>query len=262
MRRRALSLVLLPLWLACSAGRAPEPEAHAIVPPGAHSGSDAPSSIQKWAAAMQPKPVVDFFAGLFHRVGVRVSDTGEAFTVVHSGDRILFSDELDEAAVDFTVSIDSAQVDRMLGYMKAGALSERARFRIMAVIATPATRALLARPVIRSERLRELLYWIGNAEERTQVVLIPPPGESEVGHTIERRGAVTTVTAGLHGTAERVYRLSVDDAVEFQRRMIAARSADSLWTWIQFARWYGEMRARVAVPSDAGVAVPGETDRG
>jgi hypothetical protein len=150
----------------------------------------------------------------------------------------------------------------MLDYMAQGELDARARFRVMAVIATPATRAMLAKPVIRSERLRELLYWIGDAEERTQVVLIPPPGEAEVGHTIERRGAVTTVTAGLHGTVERVYRLTVDDAVEFQRRMIAARSADSLWTWIQFARWYGELRARVAVaPSDAGVAVSGATPR-
>ena len=241
----------LPLLLAgCFWFRSPEPEPGVIVPPLAWTpNGPPPSSIQKWATALQPKPVVDFFSGLFHRVGIRVTDTGEAFTAVHVGERVLFSDELDDAKVDFTVEVDSAQVERMLAYLEQGELDERARFRIMAVIATPATRAMLARPVIRSERLRELLYWLGNAEPRMHVVLVPPPGEAEVRHTIERVGAVTTVTAGLHGTVERVYRLTVDDAVEFQRRMIAARHADAFWDWIAFARWYGEMQERVAVAS-------------
>lgn len=256
MRRRrwlgALSgfalLASAGLWFACSLSHAPEPAPPPLVTPPPLAAGATPTSIQKWAAALQPAPVVAFFDGLFHRVGVRVTDTGEAFTAVHAGDRILFSDELDESHVDFTVEITTAQVDRMLGHLAAGRLDEGARFRIMAVLATPATRAMLARPVIRSERLRELLYWIGDAEPRMQVVLTPPPGEPEVGHTIERVGAVTTVTAGLHGAVDHVYRLSVDDAVEFQRRMIAARSADSLLTWLQFARWYGALRARVVEP--------------
>jgi hypothetical protein len=234
-------------------GPAPLEEAPPIIPPPAtpDAGGEL-SSVQKWAAAMQPAPIVAFFDGLFHRVGVRVVDTGEAFTCIHAGDRIVFSDELDPDTVDFVVEIRSAQVDRLLAGLRAGELDDAAKFRIMAAISTPATRAMLARPVIRSATMREFLYWVGDSEARMQVVLIAPPGETDHAHTIVRGEDGTTVTPGLHGQASQVYRLTVDDAVEFQRRMMAARTENSVLTWIGFARWYGGFSARVAVPAQQG----------
>ena len=234
--------------VACFSTSAPPPPP-LVEPKPWSAGQGEPTSIQKWAAAMQPRPVVAFFDGLFTRVGVRVTDTSEAFTCVHAGDRILFSDELDPEAVDFVVEIDSAQVDRMLGYMTQGELDDVAQFRIMAAISTPATRAMLSRPIIRSEWLRSLLYWIGNAPERMQVVLAGPPGEPGVGHVIERVGGEVRVISGVQEGVTTLYRLTVGDAIEFQRRMIAARKANRFWTWISFARWYGVFTDRVAVPT-------------
>lgn len=247
--RKAIVVLCASLFaVACFGGAAPEPPP--LVEPKPWSADQGePTSVQKWAAAMQPGPVVGFFDGLFNRVGVRVTDTGEAFTCVHAGDRILFSDELDPDSVDFTVEIDSAQVDRMLSYMAKGELDDVAQFRIMSVISTPATRAMLSRPIIRSEWLRSVLYWIGNAPERMQVVLTGPPGESPIGHVIERVGTEVKVIAGIQEDITALYRLTVPDAVDFQRRMIAARRDNSLWNWIGFARWYGAFTDRVAVPA-------------
>lgn len=220
-----------------------------IIPPKLWvPGAGTPTSIQKWDRAFQPPAVVAFFDGLFDRVGIRVKDTGETFTCIHHGDRILFSDELDESSVDFVVQLESSQIDWMIENMKTGELGEIAKFRIMAVLAAPATEAVLNRPIIKNEWLAPLLYRIGGVQLHMQVVLVGPPGEAEVGYTIDQTPSRTFVIPGLHGATEPRYRLTVDDAVTYQRRMLAARRANSFWTWIRFARWYREFTKKVKVP--------------
>lgn len=206
------------------------------------------NSLEQWRSAMQPPAVIAFFDGLFHTAGVRVTDTGEAFTCRHAGDRIEFSDGIDEALVDFIVDIDSSQVDKMLQDVAPGELDAGAQYRIMVELATAATRAMLSRPRIRSRFLRSLLFKLGRAESLMQVTLVPPPGEPEVGHTIAYVDGQWLVLEGLHGFVRHVYRMGVQDAIEFQRRMLAARAANKLSTWLTFARWYGGLRKRVATP--------------
>jgi hypothetical protein len=245
---RSLTVVAASLALACI-GPAPLKEAPPIVPPAAHGMSDVPpSSVQKWAGAKQTRQVVEFFSGLFDRVGIQVTDTGEAFTVIHRGDRMVLSDELDPETVDFVVPLESPQVDLLVEAMEDGELGELARFRIMVAIGTPATRALLQRPVIQSETLKEFLYWIGDAEPVMQVVIAAPEGERDAAHTIERTDDGFVVTRGLHGTVSQIYRLTTDDAQVYQRRMMAVRKENSLAGWFSFARWYGSFTERVAVP--------------
>ena len=202
--------------------------------------------MEKWRSAMQPPAVVAFFDGLFDVAGVRVADTGEAFTCRHAGDRIEFADGIDELQVSFTVEIESPQVDRLLEDVQAGALDEGAQYRIMVELATAATRAMLARPRIRSRFLRSILFKLGRAESLMHVTLVPPPGETEQGHTVAYVDGQWLVIPGLHGMVRHVYRLTVADAVEFQRRMLAARKANKLSTWLGFARWYGRLRKQVA----------------
>jgi hypothetical protein len=205
--------------------------------------------MQKWQAAMQPPSVVAFFDGMFERAGVRVTDTGEVFTCVHRGNRIEFVDGIDVEAADFTVEIPSTHIDRLLEFVGDGTLDAREQFRIMAVLATPATLGALRRPIIKSRLLRGLLYRIGRAEMRMHVVLAAPAGETDAGHTIAYEHGQWTVTPGLQGRLPHVYRLSVADAVEYQRRMLAARKANRLGSWLKFARWYGQLRKRVVVPA-------------
>lgn len=207
------------------------------------------SSLEQWRGAMQPPEVVGFFAGLFERAGVRVTDTGESFTCIHRGDRIEFEDQLDEASVDFTVEITSEQAQLLVEDVRDGVLDEREQFRVMAVLATPATRGALRRPIIKSRVLRSILYKIGGAETPMHVVLVAPPGETDAGHTIRYEGGAWSVTPGLSGTVRQVYRLTVADAIEYQRRMLAARKENRLGSWIRFARWYGGLRKRVVSPA-------------
>jgi hypothetical protein len=198
---------------------------------------------------MQPPPVVAFFAGLFDSAGVRVTDTGEAFTCRHLGDRIAFDTGIDDAAVDFTVEVLSEQAGRLVAFVGDGVLDESEQFRIMAVLASPATQAALRRPIIKNRLLRSILYRIGRAERRMHVVLAAPPGETDAAHTIAYRDGAWSVTPGREGHVAHIYRLSVADAVDYQRHMLAARKANNLGSWIRFARWYGQLRRRVVVPA-------------
>jgi hypothetical protein len=132
------------------------------------------TSIEKWRSALQPPAAVAFFDGLFGRAGVRVTDTGEAFTCVHRGDRIDFEDGLDQSATDFTVEIDSSQVDLLLADIGDGTLDAGEQYRIMSHLAAPAARAAFQRPMIRNRYLRGLLFKIGRADMLMHVRLMPP----------------------------------------------------------------------------------------
>ena len=207
------------------------------------------ATMSKWQSAMQPPEAVVFFRGLFERAGVRVTDTGEAFTCVHRGSSIEFVEGLDEEAVDFTVEITSADVDLLLADIVDGKLDAGEQYRIMAHLAAPAARGAFRRPVIRNSFLRSVLFKIGRAEMLMHVRLMPPAGERETpGYTVMYVDGQTLVIPGFHGRVQHEYRLTVAHATEFQRRLLTARRANRLRDWLGFARWYGQLRKAVAVP--------------
>jgi hypothetical protein len=55
------------------------------------------------------------------------------------------------------------------------------------------------------------------------------------------------VVPGLHGTAQRTFRLTVDDAMELQRQLFKGLSGGKLTDWIKLAHWYVGWRSRVEV---------------
>jgi hypothetical protein len=201
------------------------------------------ASLGKWQSVLQQAPVVQFFDGLFERVGVRVTGTGEAFTCVHQGTRIAFEPTLDESKVDYTVEIDPAQVERLANQASKGAFDQAEQYRIMAELFTPATAAILKHPQF-SGSLAKLLT---GAEEVIHVRLAsPPPGEPEVAHTLYHRGEGWEVEPGLHGTATRHYTLPLEEALAFQRRAFALIRADSVVALMEFALWYRSWRKGVS----------------
>jgi hypothetical protein len=47
--------------------------------------------LERLKALSIPAGIVETVKGMFVRIGVRVIDTGEAFTVIHRGDRVEFA---------------------------------------------------------------------------------------------------------------------------------------------------------------------------
>jgi hypothetical protein len=203
------------------------------------------TSLEKWRAVVQTPEIVGFFRGTFERAGVRIKDTNEAFTCVHRGDRIEFEPDLDESRVDYTVVIESYQVERLAEEARAGELSAIEQFRVLRALFSPATAATLKNPVLSHGFLRRL----SGVEDLIHVNLHSPDPEQEpnAAHTLVHAAGQWLVFVGLHGRPRRTFRLSMEDAVAYQRRVFHAMKKDDPLTWIRFASWYVSWRKRVSV---------------
>jgi hypothetical protein len=203
------------------------------------------TSLEKWRAVVQTPEIVGFFGGTFERAGIRITDTNEAFTCIHRGDRIEFEPQLDESRVDYTVPIESYQVDRLGDEATAGALSEIGQFRVLRALFSPATAATLKNPVLSHGLLRRL----SAVEDLIHVRLHSPDPDQEpdTAHTLVHAAGQWLVFVGLHGRPRRTFELSMEDAIDYQRRVFHSMKQNDPLTWIRFASWYVSWRKRVSV---------------
>jgi len=83
------------------------------------------------------------------------------------------------------------------------------------------------------------------------VYLISPDPEQEENATFTliyvNKGWL--VIQGLQGEPERIFRVSVADALELQRHLFAGMKAGSWLEWLKIGRWYVGWRKKVEVPS-------------
>jgi hypothetical protein len=202
------------------------------------------TSLEKWRAVVQTPEIVGFFRGTFERAGVRIIDTSEGFTCIHRGDRIEFESHLDESRVDFTVPIESYQVDRLAEEATTGTLSGIERFRVLRALFSPATAATLKNPVLSHGLLRRL----SGVEDLIHVRLHSPDPKQEpdTAHTLVHAAGQWLVFVGLHGRPRRTFELSMEDAVDYQRRVFHAMKQNDPLTWVRFASWYVNWRKRVS----------------
>jgi hypothetical protein len=202
------------------------------------------TSLEKWRAVVQTPEIVGFFRGTFERAGVRIADTNEAFTCIHHGDRIEFEPQLDESRVDYTVPIESYQVDRLVKEATRGILSDIEQFRVLRALFSPATAATLKNPVLSHGLLRRL----SAVEDLIHVRLHSPDPDQEpdTAHTLVHAAGQWLVFVGLHGRPRRTFELSMVDAIDYQRRVFQAMKQNNPLTWIRFASWYVSWRKRVS----------------
>lgn len=202
------------------------------------------TSLEQWRTVTQDPRVIGFFKGTFERAGVRVTDTGESFTCIHRGDRVEFEPTLNESTTDFTVEIQSSQVQRFASAAASGDLDALAQYRAVRALFTPATRATLRAPMLANPILRRL----AGIESLIHVRLTSPaPAEEEhTTHTLVHASGQWLVIPGIHGRARRSFELSVDDAVVYQRHVFRALKRDSWPSWLAFGAWYLRWRTTVS----------------
>jgi hypothetical protein len=203
-----------------------------------------PTSLEKWKEVVQDPRVIAFFRGTFERAGVRVRDTGEEFTCIHRGDRIEFEPSINGAGVDYTVEIEEFQVDRLAQEAATGELRAIAAYRVLRALFSPATAATLKNPVLSNGLLRRL----SAVEDLIHVRLRSPVPEEEpdAAHTLVHAAGQWLVIPGLWGRPRRVFDLTIDEALAYQRRVFAAMKRNNPLTWLRFALWYLSWRKRTS----------------
>ena len=204
--------------------------------------SETLSAMDAWSHLLEEKKIADFFKGMFDNLGIRIKETGEAFSVEHQGDKFALTDGIDEGKVDYLVDIEPENVENMVKHGEDGEIDRVEAFRIVSVLFTPLTKVSLKNPWMSNGLLRRL----GRIENLIHVYLLDPGGGEANTHTLIHLNGEWLTLGGLHGTPKRTFRIDIDQSVEYQKKVFEAMKKNTFMGWVKFGSWYRGWRKAVS----------------
>tara|TARA_Y100001970_G_C13833796_1_gene651053 strand:- start:51 stop:722 length:672 start_codon:yes stop_codon:yes gene_type:complete len=192
---------------------------------------------------MQTDDLLSYFDNVFESLGIKIEDTGEEFTVLHTGNEFIFKDGIKKDSVDFIVPLKSINIQNMVQHSKDGKIDKSESWRILDVLFTPLTQVTLQNPVMSVNWRRKL----AGVEDLTHVYLINPNGKEASKHTLIYVKGQWLVLKGIHGSPKRTYRMTPEESLDYQRNVFNAIKADNLWDWFKFSLWYKKWRKNNSV---------------
>ncbi len=201
------------------------------------------SSLKTWENILQTPELINYFNGIFNHLGVVIDETGESFTIHHTGDAFIFEEGIINDKVDFIVPLQVENIKNMVRHSEDGKISENESWRILDVLFTPMTRVTLETPVLSVNWRRKL----AGVEDLTHVYLLNPSGKEASSHTLIYVKGQWLVLKGLHGSPRRIYRMTPTQSIEYQRAIFSAMQKDTLWGWWKFAKFYKKWRKTCSV---------------
>ena len=200
-------------------------------------------SINALKSILQTKEVVQYFDGIFKYLGVTIEETGESFTIHHDGNTMEFNSGINEDKVEFIVPIKEQNIENMVSHAKDGRISDQESWRILSVLFTPLTKVTLKSPVLSVNWRRK----IAGIEDLTHVYLLNPSGKEANKHSLVYVKGQWLVLNGIHGEPKRTYRMSPDQALEYQKKIFSAMEKDSFIGWFKFSSWYKKWRKTCSI---------------
>jgi len=201
------------------------------------------SSLKTWESILQTPELISYFNGIFNHLGVVIDETGESFTIHHTGDAFIFEEGIIKEKVDFIVPLQVENIENMVRHSEDGKISENESWRILDVLFTPMTRVTLETPVLSVNWRRKL----AGVEDLTHVHLLNPSGKEASSHTLIYVKGQWLVLKGLHGSPRRIYHMTPAQSIEYQRAIFSAMQKDTLWGWWKFAKFYKKWRKTCSV---------------
>ena len=104
--------ILLPLIVAALTVGACATQKDAVKP-GSEAAEKLGPAAAKWSEVEQPKEFLEFFDGTFKKLAIKVEESGEVFTVEHTGERFVFTNGHDPEA-EFVVPVRMENIERMV----------------------------------------------------------------------------------------------------------------------------------------------------
>jgi len=86
-------------------------------------------------------------------------------------------------------------------------------------------------------------------EELIHVYLNFPDGKTATAHTLIYAADQWVVIEGIVGTPQRVFKLTHQPALDYQRHVFEAIETDTKKGWLAFVKWYKEWRKDYSVES-------------
>lgn len=196
----------------------------------------------EWKELLQKEGLAKYFEGLFNHLGIKIKETGEAFTVHHLGTHFSITDGINIKEADYIAEISLKNVENMKQHGGDAAISAYESYKIMSVLFTPLTQSALSHPMFR----KALLMKMAGIENHIHVVLVSPDKQEETTHTLLFINKEWLVIPGLHGAAKRKFMMNQEDALEFQRKAFKAKITNTKKEWRAFRKWYLQWRKTVS----------------
>ena len=201
------------------------------------------SSLEVWGNILQTPELVKYFRGIFNSLGITIEETGESFTVHYTDDRFIFEPGIKEEEVDFIVPLELENIENMVKHTEDGIISADESWRILDVLFTPLTKAALENPALSAN----WLWKLAGVEDLTHVYLLNPSGGDASKHTLIYTKSQWLVLKGLYGNPIRIYRMTPEQSLEYQREVFTAMQKNSLWHWWKFSAFYKSWRKSCSV---------------
>ena len=198
---------------------------------------------ESWEPLLKEPGLAEYFSGVFESLGIHVAETGEEVTIVHKTDHFEIKNGISRTDVDYAVTIREANVMNMAGHGKDGIIDAYESYRIMSVLFTPLTRAALENPMMN----KALPQKLAGIENHVHVYLESPANDEFVAHTLLFHNKKWLVIEGIHGEARRIFRMSPDQALEYQREVFKAEKTNTRKAWKKFMKFYLDWRKGVSV---------------
>lgn len=195
-----------------------------------------------WKPLLQDADIATYFSGMWESMGITIEETGEKITVLHHGDHFELKDGVESDKVDYDLTLVGKNITDMSMFGEDHKIDETESFRIMKTLFTPFVRASLQHPMMRKEFQMNL----AGLEKHVHVYLNGPTKEYQATHTMMFVNDQWMVIEGIHGNAARVFELTVDDAIEYQREAFMAQKADTRKSWKRYKKFYLKWRKEVS----------------
>lgn len=197
-----------------------------------------PSALEQFKSIKQTPEIVAFFGGLFNHLGIVFTDSDETLTLHHTGEKILLSEGMDSAKVDFILPLKKQDVLNMIAHAEDGKINDDEATRIASVFFTPFTRATMQNQVLSENKKRKF----AGIEDIMHIYLLFPDGSVAAEHTLIYVSDQWIVLDDIRGEADRTFKMEHGPALTYQRKVFAAIEKDTRRGWLNFVKWYKDWR--------------------
>lgn len=190
----------------------------------------------------QRPSAVHWFKGLFHRVHIKLTDTGEEFTVTHLGDAVRVEPGLLGEA-NFVIPLEAQNLKNLASFFTDDSIDAREEYRIVKFMLRPCLEAALALPILQNSAFKRAV----RVDTHWQEALLDPDGNEDEQLTIVNVNNQWLILPGYHGRPQRRLVMRPDQILEYQRRVFEAAERNSLPCWLEVGKWYRTWRDQVSV---------------
>jgi hypothetical protein len=186
----------------------------------------------------------EWFKGLFNRIHMEMTDTGEQFTITRDGDRAEVQPGFHGGQPNFVIPLESQNLRNLEGFFSDEKIDDYERYRIVKFMLKPCLKAGLALPVLQNAAFRRVV----RVDTHWQEAILDPQGNEDEQLTVIYVNNQWLVIPGYHGRPQRRLVMKPDQVLDYQRRVFETDEKNNIGAWLDLGRWYVKWREQVSVP--------------